>query len=96
MRSGQHGGETALVLYALLHAGQSLKDDPEFGPKLDYRGKELAPAVDWLTSLTPQETYTAPCGSAIRHRSENSQKVAMKRLCGIYATRLWPAITCLD
>ncbi len=59
MRNGQQGGETALVLYALLHAGQSLKDDAEFGPKLSYRGKELGPAVDWLVKLSPQETYTA-------------------------------------
>jgi hypothetical protein len=57
-RNGQHGGETALALYALLHAGQSLKDDPVYGPKLSYRSPDLAMAVDWLCNLRAIETYT--------------------------------------
>jgi hypothetical protein len=56
---GEHGGETALVLYALLHAGQSLKDQPEYGEKLHFRSPQLAPAVQWLANLKAQETYVA-------------------------------------
>ena len=39
------GGESALVLYALLHAGDSLQDDPEYHAKLHWRSAEMAPAV---------------------------------------------------
>ena len=58
-RNGQHGGETALVLYALLHAGESLREDLDYGPKLSYRDKGLAPVIEWLCKVNPQETYTA-------------------------------------
>jgi hypothetical protein len=59
LANGQVGGESALVVYALLHAGQSLQDDPVYGPKLSFRGPDLAPAIAYLCRLTPQETYTA-------------------------------------
>lgn len=52
-----YGGETALAVYALLHAGQSLKDDPVYGPKLHFRSKEMAPSMDWLTRLQADGTY---------------------------------------
>lgn len=49
-----YGGRTALVLYALLHTGQSLDD-----PRLTHRSAELAPVVAWLTKLQPNGTYAA-------------------------------------
>ena len=55
----ERGGETALVLYALLHAGQSLQDDPDYGPRLNPHGKELAPVIDALCKLDPDQTYSA-------------------------------------
>ena len=55
----QRGGETSLVLYALLHAGQSLQDDPDYGPKLNPHGKELAPVIEALCKLNPDQTYSA-------------------------------------
>src|ERR1035437_10203461 len=39
------GGETALALYALLHAGQSLQDEPEYQAKLHWRSAEIAPVI---------------------------------------------------
>ncbi|MCL2649303.1 MAG: DUF4159 domain-containing protein [Phycisphaerales bacterium] len=54
-----HGGETAIVLYTLLHAGESLQDDPDYRAKLHWRSKELNPVVQWLCKLTPEETYVA-------------------------------------
>jgi hypothetical protein len=56
---GQHGGETAIVLYALLNAGASLGDDKVYSEKLDVEGKEIAPIIKWLSQVDPQETYTA-------------------------------------
>ena len=54
-----HGGETALVLYALLHVGQSVQDDPELGPKLRFNSKELEPVVRYVAKIDPSATYTA-------------------------------------
>lgn len=50
----QFGGETSLILYTLLHVGQSIEDS-----RLTYRSKELAPVVDWLAKIQPDGTYTA-------------------------------------
>jgi hypothetical protein len=57
--NGQHGGETCLALLTLLHVGESLQDDPIYGPKLNPNGKELAPVIAWVTRLEAEETYTA-------------------------------------
>ena len=46
------GGETALVLLALLEAGQSLS-----APRLNFRSPELAPVVDYVTKLQSDRTY---------------------------------------
>ena len=46
-------------MYTLLHTGLSLQDDPEFAARLNFRSKELAPVVEWLCRLNPDETYTA-------------------------------------
>ena len=61
-------GET-LVLYALLHAGESLQDDPDYHAKLHWRGPALAPVIAWLSKITPRSTYSAwleakPCVDA--------------------------------
>ena len=53
------GGETAIVLYALLHAGRGLQDDEELGPKLTFRSPELSPVVAWLSKIEPEGTYAA-------------------------------------
>ena len=53
------GGETALVLYALLHVGQSVQEDPELGPKLRFNSPELAPVVKYVSKIEPLGTYTA-------------------------------------
>ncbi len=58
-RDGQTGGETAIVLLALLNAGASLRDDNAYSSKLDSDGKDLAPVVHWLSQVDPQETYAA-------------------------------------
>src|ERR1035437_6297328 len=57
LTSRHHGGESALILYALLHAGDSLQDNPEYHSKLNWRGKELGPAVEWLCKNMPESTY---------------------------------------
>jgi hypothetical protein len=57
--SKEHGGETALVLYALLHAGESLQDNPEYRAKLNWRSKDLSPVVEWLSKNMPEATYAA-------------------------------------
>jgi len=56
--AGQKGGETALVLYALLNAGASLGDDP-YADKLNFRAPEIVAATNWLCQVEPKETYTA-------------------------------------
>ena len=53
------GGETAIVLYALLHAGDSLQDNPEYHSKLHWRSKELSPVIAWLERVKPGSTYAA-------------------------------------
>ncbi len=50
------GGKTALVLYALLHAGQSLEDD-DISKKLKPRSPELAPVVKYLADFNADATY---------------------------------------
>jgi hypothetical protein len=52
------GGETSLVLYALLHAGESLQDNPDYKAKLHWRSKELAPTIEWLSNQRPRGTYS--------------------------------------
>lgn len=55
---GNVGGETALVLYALLHVGEGVREDPQLGPRLTYKSEELAPVVRWLAKNDPLATYT--------------------------------------
>jgi len=50
------GGKTALVLYALLHAGQALEDD-DINVKLKPRSAELAPVVKYLSDFNAIATY---------------------------------------
>jgi hypothetical protein len=57
--NGEVGGVTAIALYSLLHAGESLQDVPEYHSKLHYRGEALAPAVKWLSRNKPDATYAA-------------------------------------
>src|SRR4051812_39652721 len=56
---GEVGGQTAIALYALLHAGESLQDDPDYHARLHWRSGEMAPAVAWLSKFNPVETYVA-------------------------------------
>jgi len=53
------GGYTALALYALLHAGESLQDNPEYHSKLNWRGPALKAAIEYLEKLEPADTYVA-------------------------------------
>ncbi|MCL2645943.1 MAG: DUF4159 domain-containing protein [Phycisphaerales bacterium] len=55
----EKGGETALVVYALLHAGDSLQDDPVYNSKLLWRSKEMQPSVEWLQKNMVGATYVA-------------------------------------
>jgi len=60
--SEQHphiGGHTAIAVYALLHAGDSLQDVPEYRAKLNWRGGEVGPAVKWLSKFESDSTYVA-------------------------------------
>lgn len=50
----QAGGETALVVYALLNVWMST-DDPELGPD----SKQLGPVIKWLRTVDPESTYCA-------------------------------------
>ncbi len=64
VRPSNLGGETALVLYALIHAGHSLQDqmDPEDTKRimrLNPKSAELAPVVAYLSKNVPDGTYTA-------------------------------------
>ncbi len=85
--NGERGGETALVLYALLHAGESLSDDPEYSEKLSYHGNTLAPSAAYLCAIDPQETYVAALmASALalippdpENKTQNSPQAAMQR-----------------
>ncbi|MCL2648624.1 MAG: DUF4159 domain-containing protein [Phycisphaerales bacterium] len=56
--SAGRGGETALIVYALLTANQSI-DEPEFRQKTNFLAPELAPVIEYLKSLQPDGTYTA-------------------------------------
>ena len=49
-----HGAETCLVLYALLHVGESGEDS-----RLSPQSKELAAAVKFVTGLNADTTYVA-------------------------------------
>ena len=53
----EHGGQTAMVLYALLHAGESLQDEAEYHAKLNWRSKEIAPAIKWISKIPVRDTY---------------------------------------
>jgi len=96
---GEHGGETALVLYALLHAGQSLNDDPQYSASLSYRGKTLGPAVRWLCRLDPQETYVAAlqaCALALvpadpEDKSASSPQEALRRAYRFLLSAMGPS-----
>ena len=55
----KYAGETALVLYALLHVGEGLQDDEELGPKLKFSSPELAPVIKFLAKVEPPGTYVA-------------------------------------
>jgi hypothetical protein len=52
LEGDQKGGETALVLLALLEAGQSIDD-----PRLKFRSPELTPVVDYVMKLQSDRTY---------------------------------------
>jgi hypothetical protein len=81
--SPETGGETALVLYALLHAGESLQDDPELGPTLKWNSKELAPAVAWLSRNEPDGTYAAglqACALALTRKKKDEKLTEGPRL----------------
>ena len=71
IQQGQYGGETCLALYALLHAGESLRDDPEYGPKLHYRSKELAPVVTFVVvrATGPYQMYASALVTVLYTRS---------------------------
>ncbi len=56
---GQSGGETSIVVYALLHAHGSLADDPDFAAKIHQRHTNMASAIEYLSKLQPTETYVA-------------------------------------
>jgi len=81
------GGETALVLYALLHSAESLHNstndkDKELSEKLGYRSPELAPVIKWLCAQQPDGTYAAAltaCALQITPKSPETTKV-MERL----------------
>ncbi len=50
----QHGGETAMALWALLTMGQTTDD-----PQLNYKSDELAAAIVWLLHHEPKTVYVA-------------------------------------
>ncbi|MCL2646397.1 MAG: DUF4159 domain-containing protein [Phycisphaerales bacterium] len=52
-------GETAIALYALLHAGQSLQDDPEYSAKVHWRSKEIAPVLEFIKKNELGGTYAS-------------------------------------
>ena len=98
-QDGEHGGETALVLYSLLQAGQSLHDDPEYSAKLSYRGKDLGRAVQWLCRVDPQETYVAAlqaCALALvpadpEDKTPSSPQEALRRAYRFLLTAMGPS-----
>src|SRR5262245_55498877 len=53
----ERGGQTAMALYALLHAGESLQDHPDYRAKLNWRSPEMQPAIKWLCKNPTQDTY---------------------------------------
>ena len=54
-----YGGETSIVVYALLHAQQSLRDNEEYHEKLRPLGPDMGPCITWLSKLEAKATYTA-------------------------------------
>jgi hypothetical protein len=56
---GEAGGLTSLAMYALLHAGDSLQDDPAYHARLNWRSSDMTPSVEWLCKFRPVETYVA-------------------------------------
>jgi hypothetical protein len=56
---GEAGGLTSIALYALLHAGDSLQDNPAYHARLNWRSPEMTPSVEWLSKFKPVETYVA-------------------------------------
>ena len=53
------GGETCLVLYALLHVGESLGEEDEYQSKLKFNSQELTPVVKYVIKVDAIGTYTA-------------------------------------
>ena len=49
-----HGGQTSMVLYALLYAGRCIDDE-----RLKFKSPELKPVVQWVSQLAPTYTYAA-------------------------------------
>lgn len=47
-----YGGESSLILYTLLHVGQSVNDK-----RLKPNAEELQPAIKFVTTLLPKTTY---------------------------------------
>src|ERR1035437_1091170 len=80
------GGVTALVLYSLLHTGQSLQDEPAYLGKLNWRSPEIAPAVAWLAKdgatgrsvvgLTASALALVPRGAVLGGKSKEMEDVA--------------------
>ncbi len=50
----QTGGLSSVILYALLQVGESTKN-----PRLAPTSQDLAPAIKWVSSVSPAGTYTA-------------------------------------
>src|ERR1035437_2016838 len=48
-----------MIFRIVLHAGESLQDNPEYHSKLHWRSEEVAPAIAWLSKVRPNSTYGA-------------------------------------
>jgi hypothetical protein len=81
------GGVTAIALYALLHAGESLQDVPEYHAKLHYRSAEMQPMIAWLKKNKPEATYT--CGLEASALTMIPQRKDEKREEGVGPTLDW-------
>ena len=55
---------TAVALYSLLVARESLGDDPDYSQKLDPNGPELKPALRWTVDSPTDATYAVGYKSA--------------------------------
>jgi len=68
-----HGSETALVLYALLNAGDSQEN-----PRLTIRSKELAPAIRFVVDLKADSTYAASLQASVLAKLPRDKDPAVK------------------